>query len=423
MELTLLDMGQYFQQYFMLLSGSEEMDLIASYYDLAVAANNQGAFLELNDLVEEYGQDIKAQFLEEDFEASKINGVLYGIPTQHANSIEIGFLYNKEITDALNIDMSQVKTFADWEIVMEQVKAAYPDIMCLTSSMGSTAGTMLKNNNLWDDLIDNLGVIMYAEPEKVVNLYETDTYKELCLIMQDWNSKGYIQQDAATTSDLFEDLVRTGQAFSCFTAPYVGDNILKSQQIGVELGFCAIETPKKVTTSLITNLWNIPATSQHPEAAMKFLNLLETNAELANLLAYGEEGVNYQVLEDGTYDFIEGQDASSAAYYPNYSQALPNYYLTGVWNGGVTNIKELVEERDSRTEVSPAYGFLFDSTSVTNEVTACTNVVSQYTGALESGAVDVETVLPEFIQALKEAGIDTIIAEKQAQYDAFRASK
>lgn len=422
-ELILLDMGQYFQQYFMLLSGSESFDLIASYYDLAIAANHMGAFLPLDDLIAEYGPDITAQFLAEDLEACKINGSLYGIPTKHSNSLEVGFLYNKDITDELGIDVSNVKDFADWEAVMAQVKAAYPGIMCMTSSMGGTVGSILENSTSWDALVDNLGVIMYDDPEHVVNLYETELYKELCLTMRDWNSKGYIQADAATTSELFSDLAKVGQAFSCYTSPYVGDTILQSKQIGVNLGFVPIGSPKKSTTAMIVNQWNIPATSKNPEAAVKFINLLETNAELANLMAYGVEGVNYQVLEDGTFDFLEGQNAGNAAYYPNYSQILPNYFLTGTWNGAVDNMQELVEERDSRAVASPAYGFLFDSAKVTNEITACTNVVKQYAGALESGAVDVETVLPQFIQALKEAGIDAIVAEKDAQYQAFLNSK
>ena len=68
-------------------------------------------------------------------------------------------------------------------------------------------------------------------------------------------------------------------------------------------------------------------------------------------------------------------------------------------------------------------GFVFDDTNVVNEVTACTNVIQQYAYGLEVGAVDVDTVLPEFQQALKDAGIDTIIAEKQSQLDAWLAEQ
>ena len=55
--------------------------------------------------------------------------------------------------------------------------------------------------------------------------------------------------------------------------------------------------------------------------------------------------------------------------------------------------------------------------NVTNEVAALSAVVAQYVPALESGSVDIDTYYPEFINALRAAGIDTVIADKQAQFD------
>lgn len=52
-----------------------------------------------------------------------------------------------------------------------------------------------------------------------------------------------------------------------------------------------------------------------------------------------------------------------------------------------------------------------------NQVTACNNVVSKYDTALRWGVLDPAESLPEFIEALKSAGIDDIVAEKQAQLD------
>ena len=45
------------------------------------------------------------------------------------------------------------------------------------------------------------------------------------------------------------------------------------------------------------------------------------------------------------------------------------------------------------------------------------NVMGEYIASLEYGFVDVDTVLPQFNQALKNAGIDKVIAENQKQFD------
>ena len=66
---------------------------------------------------------------------------------------------------------------------------------------------------------------------------------------------------------------------------------------------------------------------------------------------------------------------------------------------------------------------MWDSSSVLNQVTACNNVVSEYNNALLWGSIDPAENLPKFIEALKAAGIDEIIAEKQKKLDEFLASK
>lgn len=421
-EITTLDMGQYFQQYFMLTSGGEDMDLIASYYDIAVSAAKQSAFMDLHDLLDEYGSDYKALFSEEDWKGAEMNGNLYGLPTKHAMGTRIGFEYDKDLADELGIDVSNVKTVEDWTAVLEQVHAARPDVTGIVSAMGGgTIGSFFKNVNKWDGLIDNLGVVMYDNPDEVVNLYETDTYKELCTIAYEWNQKGYVQSDAATTTDTFENLVKTGKAFSTFTTCSLGDEETLTAKTGKNIGFVQIDDSHKITSGLVVNQWNISTNAKNPEAAMKFLNLLATDAELETLINYGIEGTDYQVLEDGTLDYVNGQDASSVNYHLNIAQVLPNYFAMPTWTGSLMDAEEKAEEINNNAIASPAYGFIFDSTNVSNEVTACANVVQQYSNALECGSVDPATVLPEFISALKEAGIDSIITEKQAQYEKFLA--
>lgn len=68
---------------------------------------------------------------------------------------------------------------------------------------------------------------------------------------------------------------------------------------------------------------------------------------------------------------------------------------------------------------SPAKGFLFDATPVINAYTACNNVKQKYVAGFQAGIFDVEETLEIFNKELKDAGLDDIIAEKQAQFDAW----
>lgn len=68
---------------------------------------------------------------------------------------------------------------------------------------------------------------------------------------------------------------------------------------------------------------------------------------------------------------------------------------------------------------SPALGFTFNSQSVKNEIAAVNNVNKQFKPGMTSGAVDPNEMIPKYLEKLKAAGIDKIIAAKQEQLDAF----
>ena len=84
---------------------------------------------------------------------------------------------------------------------------------------------------------------------------------------------------------------------------------------------------------------------------------------------------------------------------------------------------EKMIQSNSVAKVSKALGFVFDSSTVADEMAACTSVVDQYYLPLINGVVNIDETYPVFIQALKDAGIDKIISEKQTQLDAWLANQ
>ena len=68
-------------------------------------------------------------------------------------------------------------------------------------------------------------------------------------------------------------------------------------------------------------------------------------------------------------------------------------------------------------------GFAFDSEPVATQIAQCSAVAEEYLPALNCGAVDVDSTLEAFNAALKDAGVEQIIAEMQSQIDAWLATK
>jgi putative aldouronate transport system substrate-binding protein len=82
---------------------------------------------------------------------------------------------------------------------------------------------------------------------------------------------------------------------------------------------------------------------------------------------------------------------------------------------------KLMESENGSSAKSKAFGFTFDSSSLKAEYSSVLNIINQYLPGLNTGSLDPDKELPNIIRALKEAGMDRIVAEKQKQLDAWLA--
>ena len=157
---------------------------------------------------------------------------------------------------------------------------------------------------------------------------------------------------------------------------------------------------------------------------MRVLNLLYTDPEVAMIYTNGVEGITYGINDEGQCCYVNGAtDATSAGWSVGYAYANPNDFLTPTWDYQRKDAYDLMAEDNKNAIPSKALGFTCDLTPVADQVSACVNVIAQYYNPLMNGEVDIDEVLPQFQQALHDAGIDAIIAEKQKQLDAWLASK
>lgn len=87
---------------------------------------------------------------------------------------------------------------------------------------------------------------------------------------------------------------------------------------------------------------------------------------------------------------------------------------------------EMIAKRAEDTKnapVSPILGFNFKTDEVKTEISALMNVMEEYSAVINTGTVDPEVKVPEFVEKLKAAGWDKVLEEMQTQFDAFQASK
>jgi putative aldouronate transport system substrate-binding protein len=152
------------------------------------------------------------------------------------------------------------------------------------------------------------------------------------------------------------------------------------------------------------------------------------------MMRFGIEEKHYIINDEGKMQFEgserNGGDRADYGYYYWYAAPVGNLtivnapeYLTGP--DGIM-LKEMV--RYNNEAVRPRHmGFVFNTEPVTNELAACTSVVMEYRDVLRNGQLgseaEVDSTVDEFNEKLKANGIDKIVAECQAQIDAWNASR
>ncbi len=413
-----INIGQYNQQINLMLSSNEALDTFVVFYDMRAGFISKGAAIELDDLLAQYGQGIKTAIGEDALMGGKINGKLYTLPTSPVSASEYSLIYNKDMADQNGIDLSGVDSIDDLTAVFKQVKEKIRDIEVISPQM--VGFSILGGYSQFDYLGDYYGVLPNygTDSLNLVNYYETQEYADSVKLIRSWNQAGYIMKGASTNKEATDDLMKAKKVFARFgpDAPQEMENCTSKYGFNT----AAAHITPKTRGGLVVNQWAIAQNCENPEAAMKFLNLLYTDSDVANMASYGLEGKHYQKLADGTIDYAPGVDMSTTGFTNQSSWMLTYQPVTYVWKGSPQWQVRMDYNKDGM--LSKAYGFTFDTTTVKTEITSLANVVNQYKLPLECGEVDPDTTLPKFTAKLKEAGIEKVIAEKQKQLNEWAAA-
>lgn len=409
--------GAWTQQTNLMLTGTEKLDLIvsSSHYNYGSQAV-KGQLLQLDDLLQSHGQGILEKMPEHMMDATKVDGKVYGIPSFKDWASNHGFIMRKDLVDKYEIDLSKVKTIEDLEEVFAIIKKNEPmiDPIVNTGTLLSPAITYMYPH--FDTLGDNIGVLEMKEDNwKVENLYEHPIYKDAVNLSRKWYKAGYIMKDAATSDEVGYNIVKSGKGFGYFTNMKPGLETQETIRSGHEMVAVRVTDSYQFTTSATSFMMSLARNSKNPEKAMEFMNLLYTDADIMNLLTLGIEGKHYTLDNEGFA--VQPEEESN---YVFNQWLIGNNFLTHVWKGNDKDYWQQLSEFNESAIISPAFGFTFDVNPVKTEIASTTNVLEQYRAGLETGTLDPDKSLPEFIEKLKAAGADKIIAEKQKQLDAWR---
>ncbi|NLG26148.1 MAG: ABC transporter substrate-binding protein [Clostridiales bacterium] len=421
-QLTTIPWDAWDQKTTLMLASGEPFDLLHVMEDLKGFTSyvGQEALTPLDDLIAQYGSSLQAAIPESVWKGAKVNGVTYCVPAF--------WVENTESCEAITMR-------TDWlaEYGLEAPKTA-EDLL----------NTMAVYAEKWTGEGKPYIMQLYAEPARY--LYRTfDTYpftvfEQLICIRQDGTVEFWLETEEFKKEAEF--------ARACFDAGYVNPDILSvpsdwrndemelgrylyrdgtglrstqdMEKQGVQEDLILLAPEKKTfRDGAFRNDNVVPAASEHPEAAVKFLNWLYGSQENFDLFVYGIEGQHYTIVdaENGTYQNIQNAEGS-------------NLYLFDTWMIGslnymrVSSIEHPTKIRthftyDEAAENSVALGFQFDPSDVSVAYANCLAEVKASLYPMKVGIQTYEDGIDKARANFEAAGVASVVEAYQAQLTAW----
>ena len=399
----------------MLSDNKEPLDLFCwRFYSTLDGCVKNEQCIPLEDYIDVY-PDLWGSYPDAVLKTQQIGGVQYALPAVDSYGTYEVYALRKDVAEDMGIadrDGERI-TLDEMEQIMIDAKALHPEFAYMVNTDDQPViGIDSFGNGDWLGVLMNRGV----GTTEVVNLYETDEWRDFCYRMKKWNEEGLLCDDPLNNS-MTIDQYNNGVSAGCYLGGYSAD------YIKALIAYSPYEPIEFQLTDLVGNSasvlggWMISTVCKNPDAAMKALYLLATDETVARLFILGLEGVHYTVDEKGIARRPEGVNSTNSNWNQDCPWFYPNQCLSIPLETEMTTYYTDMLDAPNHTEYSEAMGFVFDSEEVFDEMAACATVVAEYRPALLYGLVDVDTYLEKFIEELKDAGIDAIIEEEQRQLD------
>ena len=426
-KLTDIGSGEYTDKANLALANKEINLLWTASWESVIGTNDlvpADAVYDITDLLP--GTALYGSMAEGQWEATKYNGRNYFIPVYKDNVEGYDFMFRKDLVDKYGWDITTVKTLADLEPMLKQLKEEeglkYP-LLLQKTAMFYRWGGLDKFDFFTADANTNFFAVS-RETGEVVDSILTPEYAEFCKLMGDYADKGYISEDEATK--VTTDTTTQTQDWGISWWTDIPVNAEANSRYGQEVVMQPATERYAHSTSALGSCYCVTknSTEEQAKACIDFMGLLYTDATLADMYTFGIEG------EDFEYTQEEGQEIKHVTQHSDK-------YNHSMWeSASATIVTPLANEPDNKADLyidfnggantSVAAGFRFDKTPVEAQYTACSNLFEQYGFPLETGAFPADAVdatIAEYQAALDAAGYQDCLAEFTAQFNAWKAAQ
>lgn len=348
------------------------------------------------------------------WDACRVNGEIYAVPTYKDSSITNYFVWDKDLLEANGLleQAADAHTLDAIEPILTALKDKTSDPVYPQNSNGATYLLMG-----YDSFSSGLGVIGVKQDDadtKVVCVVEQDDVMASLTTLHKWYEAGLINADAATHSESNKyNVCSVAQGWPAAAITTWGPN-MGVPAVAYQFG------PTTISNGSVQGSLNaISVNCAHPDKALQLLNLINTDAYVRDSFYYGLEGEDWAYTEDGR---IHRNNANWTM--AGYTQG--TFFIVTPTDDVDFNQWDEVRALNEEAVPSVLLGFAFDSTPVADELASCIEIYNRYRSEILTGTVDPADEahgVPAMMKEMRDAGFDAIVTEAQAQIDAWKAAK
>ena len=424
-EVQCIPLDDYAQKLLVMSGAGESWDLNfdsnwTGYYNMIA----QEAYMDLSELLPEYAPNLYAAYQESGALAAATDnqGRITALPWTMSMNNRPFFQWRGDLVEAAGLDIKpeDITTTEDVLELCRKLKEAYPDRYVLECS---DTGAFMTKYNLYE--IDNGLVIDLNDPTcQVMFVEDTNAFREMAEMAKTMQDEGIIWGDVLTDKRDHNDLINEGMLMTKWGTHEFANTTRAWAEEGAYWDFNELYVDNKYPNRTpLANAMCIPETSENPERALMFMDLLETNQELYDMVHYGILGETYELNGEEAV-FPEGMNGSNS----NYMEWIGRW---GLWKPQFMrpdfSFSEGFWQREAEYAMSnpnnvinPLDGFALNMDDINIEVAERNQIYDDAKKVLTVGLVDDVAEAIAKLQADQEAaGREKVREEVQRQIDEY----
>lgn len=405
--------GDFANEYPILLSSGEQVDLVYAANWLDFYENAQrGAFLPLEDLLQEYAPKSYAGMSSEAVKDVSVGEHIYAVPSNYKTYNAYGPMIRKDYLKKYEI--TSINTFDEYiEFCMMIGENNNIDPTGLCSS-GIELDDLYLMSNGYYPLTGSTGSLYWIDinDEKKTVYFESEcpVMKYFLKNAKKWYESGCWSANVLASKD--ETMLENRKAVSRVHNydAWLGES---GKNNDLELVYYNLATPIYEQPAN-QDAMAIPVSAKNPERALMLLEKLKNDERYYMLFTYGIEGYNYEIREDGKIYFLNDTYGNEPGTWGFRDE---KYYKK---NAAVSD--EALAKRDEIATMSkenPMSGFYMDLSDIEKEYSQIDYISKLYFDALVLGYVSYENGIKELNRNLVIEGNDKVKRNLQKQVNKY----